>query len=255
MNQFHFSKKIGLLLMLILYFLSTNLFATYIDTKKYEYKAGEKIYIQVVGLSSHKKYWLGVYKKSSGNNWKNVVSWPIKKIKNGFLEVEKINSSGDYEARLFYKDTYDMVDLVEFNVINDDEDTSSDCGTQWYKASLTNYISYPNKNSEECKKYNGCTWAGQFYGLDEKKSKKWVKQNNIVSVHMKDWDWLGLHKVRIRKGKKEIMATVYDACNDDDCDGCCTRNLGNNNFLIDMEKYTKKRFGSGSGTVEFQICD
>ncbi len=245
----------------------------YIDTEKYTYQTGEDIFIQVVGLSHHKKYWMGVYRKSSGNNWRNVVSWPLEEVKSGLLGVEKINSPGEYEARLFYKNTYKMVDSVAFDVTKkrksgthlakakkahhrtDHTHDSADCGTPWYKASLTYYTSYPEPGSEECIQYNGCTWAGQFYGLDQKKSRTWVKEHNIVSVHMKDWGWLGMRKVRIRQGDKEIVATVYDECNDDDCDGCCTRNLGNNNFLIDMEEYTKKRFGASSGTVEFQVCE
>ena len=260
-------------LMLFLFFISVDLFAAYIDTPKYHYKTGDEILIQVEELSTDKGYWLGVYKKSDGNHWRNVVSWPLESVRNGLLEVEKIYTPGAYEARLFYEDTYDLVDNVEFDVTKrkkKDRDTSEtkkkhrrkhhtnsgeDCGTPWYKASLTYYISYPKPDSEECVQYNGCTWAGQFYGLDKKKSKKWVKKHNIVSVHMKDWDWLGMHKIRIRQGDKEIIARVYDACDDNDCDGCCTRNLGDNDFLIDMEKYTKKRFGSGSGIVEFQICD
>jgi len=51
----------------------------------------------------------------------------------------------------------------------------------------------------------------------------------------------------------EILATAYDYCDDKDCDGCCTKNLGGNKLLLDLEKYTRERFGSG--TVEFQMCD
>ena len=130
------------------------------------------------------------------------------------------------------------------------------CSTPWRSASLTHYSSYPaGPSSEESTLYNGWTWKGQFYGLKGVQSESWVKSNNIVAVHLKDWDALGSKKLRIRQGNKEIIATAYDACSDADCDNCCTRNLGDNNFLIDLEKYTKQRFGSGSGTVQFQVCD
>lgn len=141
---------------------------------------------------------------------------------------------------------------------NDSAETS--CSGPWYRANLTHYTSYPDPGSEECLKYNGCTWAGQFYGLDGKQTEAWVSSHNIAAVHQKDWGWLGLKQIKLRQGGKEIVATVYDLCSDSDCDGCCTQNLGPINadgarYLIDIESYTKERFGSGDGIVEFQICN
>lgn len=138
----------------------------------------------------------------------------------------------------------------------DGADKGTNCGDGvWYTANLTNYTSYPDPGSEECVKYNGCTWAGWFYGLPDKQTEQWVQQHNIIAVHEKDWDWLGLKTLRLRQGNLEITATVYDLCSDADCNGCCTENLGGDGYLIDIEKYTMARFGSGEGTVEFQVCD
>ena len=128
------------------------------------------------------------------------------------------------------------------------------CEGHWYRARLTTYTSYPDPGSEECLAYNGCTWAGQFYGVEGKKTQQWVAQHNIVSVHKKDWPWLGLKVINIRQGSKEITAGVYDLCDDRDCEGCCTQNLGGDGYLIDMEKYTTQRFGASDGLVEFQLC-
>ena len=52
----------------------------------------------------------------------------------------------------------------------------------------------------------------------------------------------------------EIFVKVLDLCSDSDCNGCCTNNLGGDGYLIDIEKYTMQRFGSGSGEVNFQVC-
>ena len=149
------------------------------------------------------------------------------------------------------------VDNKDSGKTNDRQpNNKSDCRNgRWYTANLTNYTSYPDPGSEECVKYNGCQWAGQFYGLEDQQTKAWVKQHNIVSVHLKDWNWLGLKTIKLRQGDREIIATVYDACADADCDGCCTENLGGDGYLIDMEKYTMERFGSGEGTIEFQVCE
>ncbi len=128
------------------------------------------------------------------------------------------------------------------------------CETDWHIANLTNYESHPAPDSEECLEYSGCTWAGQFYGLDGVYGEEWVAAHNIVAVHLKDWDRLGMKVLRLRQNGRELTVQALDACADADCEGCCTANLGGDGFLIDVEKYTMERFGSGEGLVEFQVC-
>lgn len=127
----------------------------------------------------------------------------------------------------------------------------------WRKANLTNYESFPLPGSPECVEFNGCTWAGQFAFLNDKQTLSWVKANNIISIHSKDAGKYKLKTFRIRQGNKQIDAKVYDNCADSDCNGCCTINANENGigFLIDLEKYTVQRFGSGSGIVEWRCLD
>jgi len=127
----------------------------------------------------------------------------------------------------------------------------------WRKANLTNYESYPDPGSEECVKYNGCTWSGQFAFLEGTQSLTWVKANKIASIHSKDAGKYRLKTLRIKQGSKQIDAKVYDNCSDSDCDGCCTINANQNGigFLIDLEKYTMQRFGGSDGIVEWQCLD
>ncbi|MBI2390119.1 MAG: RICIN domain-containing protein [Deltaproteobacteria bacterium] len=125
----------------------------------------------------------------------------------------------------------------------------------WRKANLTNYTSYPDPGSEECVKYSGCEWAGQFAALSGKQPESWVKSHNIAAVHGKDFDKYKLKTLRLRQGGRTIDATVYDMCADSDCSGCCTENSKETGFLIDIEKYTMERFGSGDGIVEWTCLD
>lgn len=129
------------------------------------------------------------------------------------------------------------------------------CDGPWYSAHLTNYESYPDPGSDECILYNGCTWAGQFAGLSGVQPESWVAANNIIAVHSKDWAWLNGKTLNLRQGGNAIQAVVYDMCADSDCNNCCTNNLGGDGFLIDVEKYTMQRFGTGSGIVEWQVCE
>ncbi|MGS2739991.1 hypothetical protein [Sinomicrobium sp. M5D2P17] len=130
-------------------------------------------------------------------------------------------------------------------------------GGTWRQANLTNFTSYPEPGSEECEDYNGCLWAGYFAFVDGKMPESWVESHNIIAVHSRDGDTYALKTFRIRQGNRTIDATVYDICSDNDCGGCCTTNAdaGGIGFLIDVEKYTMQRFGSGSGVVEWMCLD
>ena len=120
---------------------------------------------------------------------------------------------------------------------------------------MTNFESYPDKNSEECKKFNGCKWAGRFAFVEGKMPESWVKSHNIIAVHSKDAQKYKLKTLRLKQGSHQIDAKVYDFCSDSDCHGCCTQNCKKTGFLIDIEKYTMQRFGSGEGTVEWTCID
>ena len=129
------------------------------------------------------------------------------------------------------------------------------CESEWRQAALTTYASYPEPGSEECIDYSGCEWSGQFYGLAEKKSPEWVAAHDIAAVHEKDWGGFGMKVLELRQGARRIFVQVIDLCADADCDGCCTKNLGGDGFLIDLEQATMERFGSGEGVVEFRVCE
>jgi hypothetical protein len=128
----------------------------------------------------------------------------------------------------------------------------------WQNANLTNFESYPDPNSDECKYYHGCDYVGQFafYENGAQQTEQWVMDHNIVAVHEKDADTYALKTLRLRNGGDTIDVTVYDECSDSDCEGCCTDNSKETGFLIDIEKYTMERFGGyGDGLVEFACLD
>ena len=120
---------------------------------------------------------------------------------------------------------------------------------------MTHFESYPEPGSDECEDYNGCEWAGQFAFVDGVMSEDWVRDHNIIAVHEKHAQKYKLKTFRITQGSHQIDAKVYDMCSDDDCDGCCTRNMEEHGFLIDMEKYTVQRFGGHDGTVDWECLD
>lgn len=188
----------------------------------------------VVNWSAKTVFDKGVFVQQSGKKYRALVR------SRAFSPEQNLDSSKAWQ----------LVGVCRVDVVS-----KSDCGGPWYSSALTNYESYPEPRSDECTLYNGCKWAGWFYGLPDRQPESWVIENNIVAVHAKDWKWLGMKTINLRQGDKRITAKVYDACDDSDCNGCCTANLAGAGFLIDIEKYTMSRFGSGSGIVEFQVCN
>ena len=123
-------------------------------------------------------------------------------------------------------------------------------GLVWQTANKTNYTSYPEPGSEECIKYSGCKYQGQFSACgDERKPLAWVKAHNIAAFF--PLGRMALHNLCLRAGGKTMVVTVFDTCGDHDCNGCCTRNRGDAAALIDLESFTNARFGVPDGRIEW----
>jgi hypothetical protein len=123
-------------------------------------------------------------------------------------------------------------------------------GLTWKSARKTWYTSYPDPGSEECIKYSGCEYAGQFAACNDTKPESWVEAHNIVAA-FPNFDALELHDLCLKSGDKTIVVTVLDTCGDADCDGCCTQNQGDNDALIDLESYTNARWGVDDGVIQW----
>ncbi len=226
-----------------------------LDVSKPSYAPNESILVQLEGMQTTIGYWVAIYPKGSDNLGSHAVSWPVTDILNGTIELQSISAIGEYEARLFHDELDNVIGRVNLDIVADL--SGNDCGTEWNTASFTHYTSYAVEGSVEWEDYSGGEYIGQFYGLEETQTEDWVKSHNIVAVHLEDWGLLGLKELRIRQGNSAITATVYDACSDADCSGCCTQNKGDNPYLIDMEINTLARFSPDSNDqpVQFQICD
>jgi hypothetical protein len=122
-------------------------------------------------------------------------------------------------------------------------------GLVWKSAAKTNYESYPAPGSDECVKYKGCEYLGQFQACENTLPESWVKAHDIASVY--PLQGLELHNLCLRAGGKTMVVTAIDTCSDSDCDGCCTTNRGTSDRLIDLEKYTNERFGLADGPIEW----
>ncbi len=119
----------------------------------------------------------------------------------------------------------------------------------WRTGQKTTYTSYPDPGSEECVAYNGCTWAGQFAHCSGKRPESWVASRDIAAVFPDTG--LARHDLCLRSGDRLMVVTAIDTCGDSDCDGCCTRNKGQADALVDLESHTDARWGLPDGAIEW----
>jgi hypothetical protein len=123
-------------------------------------------------------------------------------------------------------------------------------GLVWKTGSKTNFTSYPDPGSEECIKYSGCMYEGQFAACNKTEPLSWVMSHNIVAV-FPDLGTLKLHDLCLKSGTKTIVVTALDTCGDSDCSGCCTKNKGSADELIDVESFTNARWGVPDGKIQW----
>lgn len=218
--------------------------------------AGSEYFVAMYTCQKIGRQWkCGCRDKICANSYWQLQSFKLDKIATNSNLSNSNSSSTSYSGSSSNSSSSSSTsaNATSTNSTNSTNSTSTNAtstsATDWKKANSTWYTSHPDAGSEECIKYNGCKWAGMFAGVNGKKSESWVKAHNIVAVHSKFFSqyngkWLIL---RNPSTGKELDVQVLDMCSDNDCDGCCTRNMQNTGFLIDLEKYTAERFfGSAS---------
>jgi len=121
----------------------------------------------------------------------------------------------------------------------------------WKTGAKTEYTSYPDPGSEECIVYSGCEYMGMFAACNGVAPEAWVASHNIVAL-FPDFNTYRLHDLCLKSSTgKTIVVTVLDTCGDSDCGGCCTRNKGTADALIDVESYTAARWGVPDGRIQW----
>lgn len=140
------------------------------------------------------------------------------------------------------------------------------------EASVTNYEIYPrcckgtaatpnpgydkDASTAECDNYSGCRLMGQLAAYPNETPKytfEEVKELDLIALFDKEDSEGKIFKNDYAK-KKATLTTTYkgktiifeaeivDTCHDNDCSGCCTRNAGDNRFLVDLEYFTAQRY-------------
>ncbi len=87
-----------------------------LNASKNEYESGEEIIIVFSGMAGNKQDWIGIYPKNSNNDWNNVLSWKWTDGKiDGNIKLEGV-VSGEYEARAFLNNSFNLETKISFSV-------------------------------------------------------------------------------------------------------------------------------------------
>jgi hypothetical protein len=122
------NKKFIIIAQIILLFVWTHAQATSdsydVRLGKATYTSQEAINITFANLPTHNDDWIGIYPKNANNSWVNVVSWRFTNgtkssatvgKSSGTLLLDKL-AVGEYEARLFFNNSYRLEARVAFSV-------------------------------------------------------------------------------------------------------------------------------------------
>ena len=94
-----------------------SLFAATITLDKDTYRTGENITITLTQMPGNDGDWVGIYPKDApGDTWDNITTWKHDgNVTNGTHILEGI-PAGDYEARVFLDNSYQILTKISFNV-------------------------------------------------------------------------------------------------------------------------------------------
>ncbi len=100
-----------------------------LTSNKTLYTAQESISVNFTNLPANKDDWIAIYPKGSSNEWENVITWyftngtrdtDLAGVANGTLTFEPL-VAGEYEARLFYNNSFNLEKSISFNVAQADD--------------------------------------------------------------------------------------------------------------------------------------
>jgi len=88
-----------------------------LSASKAVFQASEDVLINFKNINGATNDWLAIYPADKNNDWENVVKWKFNKggVKAGQANFDKL-APGNYEARIFYNNTFKMEGKVAFRV-------------------------------------------------------------------------------------------------------------------------------------------
>lgn len=133
-----------------------------ISTDKTSYAVNENISITIENQATNNQNWIGIYPAGSSNSWGNVLTWEWTNGNNS-INLDGV-PAGQYEARLFYNNSYHDEAKYEFHVMQDDHEVTP----------YTPEVLPPNMVKNEAMNMDP----------NHPNFDKWINPENIVNGHL-----------------------------------------------------------------------
>ena len=126
--------------------LINNLSAATLTTNKPSYTTTDTIKINFNEMTNHHKDWIAIYPANSSTEWKNVVKWAWTQNKSEGTLTFKNLPAGQYEARAFYNNSYDIEAKHAFQVTGNQAKAELSATKAIFKADEDVLINFKNIN-------------------------------------------------------------------------------------------------------------
>ncbi len=185
---------------------------------KVTYSPNEEVAVTVTGELSGDEDWVGVFRKGQrSDNWDNVIAWNW--VEEGFnllnLKNEKM-PAGEYEARLFFHNSYNLESKVAFTVVNADDGAYKFPPNTQLTSIATRNIARPTKTStEDISKASvkdpqfGSTITllnRSTFGFGQPKTRSWNADMTLLYTSYRLYDANTLKESPITRGKNVDQA-------------------------------------------------
>jgi len=88
-----------------------------VHSQQLQYETDEALILKFKNIQVFNKNWVGIYPKGTSNAWENVVKWEwLPASKNSNLSIKRL-PIGQYQARIFYRNTFNTEATVDFNIV------------------------------------------------------------------------------------------------------------------------------------------
>ena len=164
------------------------------------------------------KTWIGLYKKGTSNEWANVLAWGW--VKNAQTRISKIShfAEGDYEARLFFNNSYTTEISLDFHVGK-------------------------NPGNQEARLVN--TSASVY----EKTFQLPIKKTKYVELN----DWVGVFKKGLSHTQENLLAWSYVKKNDRYIQMSSIHEKGLSLGIYDLVYFTANSYQEDGPTAELTV--
>ena len=177
----------------------------YIETNKKKYDVGEQIVVRFFNLPSGDMHWIGLYNR--GDDHDQYLVWEWARGGTGSVDFDGLNA-GNYDARLFFDDSYVLEYEVKFQVEGDDPPPEGEveltldpyAGVNWsweqYKAN------YHTHTTESDGSHSPATTIDQYYNAGYKILA--ITDHNTIT-----WPWTDYNRDPNELGMLAVKGDEY----------------------------------------------